>query len=290
MKYTTLHCRLLALICCSSAVVCGAAPAFSCHYDQLYVFGDSFSDIGEGYLDGNGPTAVAYLATHLNIRLLPANATHAAHDSLDFAISGAGTGSGSGTVIEGALLGVGMHNQVDQFRKLVLAGTIHFQPTTTLFFIAGGLNDQKLSSRQTIGNLKYVIRTLYASGARNFMVALLPTAIPAFRKVGKRLNPELIKLPAKLMPELAGSQIALSHWGPYFDEIMLHADQHGFTNTSAPCAGRAIFHQDSTPCKTPNTYFYYHEGHPSTAVHRIVGKHLYEEVMVLCSSRAVASQ
>src|SRR3954447_13996308 len=30
--------------------------------DRLYVFGDSYSDIGEGYLDGDGPTAVAYLA------------------------------------------------------------------------------------------------------------------------------------------------------------------------------------------------------------------------------------
>ncbi len=33
---------------------------------RLYVFGDSYSDIGEGYLDGNGPTAVAYFADHLD--------------------------------------------------------------------------------------------------------------------------------------------------------------------------------------------------------------------------------
>ena len=30
-------------------------------YSRLYVFGDSYSDIGAGYIDGNGPTAVAYL-------------------------------------------------------------------------------------------------------------------------------------------------------------------------------------------------------------------------------------
>ena len=29
-------------------------------FKQLFVFGDSYSDIGEGYLDGNGPTAVEY--------------------------------------------------------------------------------------------------------------------------------------------------------------------------------------------------------------------------------------
>ena len=27
-------------------------------YDRIYVFGDSYSDTGAGYLDGNGPTAV----------------------------------------------------------------------------------------------------------------------------------------------------------------------------------------------------------------------------------------
>jgi phospholipase/lecithinase/hemolysin len=26
------------------------------------------------------------------------------------------------------------------------------------------------------------------------------------------------------------------------------------------------------------TYFFYHEGHPSTAVHRIVGKKLFKEI------------
>ena len=47
-------------------------------YDRIYVFGDSYSDIGAGYLDGNGPTAVAYLAERLGIPLLPSNDPNAA--------------------------------------------------------------------------------------------------------------------------------------------------------------------------------------------------------------------
>jgi hypothetical protein len=43
-------------------------------------------------------------------------------------------------------------------------------------------------------------------------------------------------------------------------------------------AGRAIFDQDPTPVGDPATYFFYHDGHPSTAVHRIVGKKLFEEI------------
>jgi phospholipase/lecithinase/hemolysin len=30
--------------------------------------------------------------------------------------------------------------------------------------------------------------------------------------------------------------------------------------------------------RDPATYFFYHEGHPSTAVHRIVEKKLFEEI------------
>ena len=53
---------------------------------------------------------------------------------------------------------------------------------------------------------------------------------------------------------------------------------HGIVNTTGACAGRAIFDQDATPVGDPATFFFYHEGHPSTAVHRIVGKKLFEEI------------
>ncbi len=36
-------------------------------YTMLYVFGDSYSDTGAGYVDSDGPTAVAYLAQRLQI-------------------------------------------------------------------------------------------------------------------------------------------------------------------------------------------------------------------------------
>src|SRR3954463_8100504 len=102
--------RLIVLLALSVASVVGAAP-----YDRIYVFGDSYSDTGAGYLDGDGPTAVAYLAERLGIRLIPSNAADAAGNSLNFAVSGAGTGSGSGRTVKTALLGLGMRNQVEDF-------------------------------------------------------------------------------------------------------------------------------------------------------------------------------
>jgi len=59
---------------------------------------------------------------------------------------------------------------------------------------------------------------------------------------------------------------------------MEHPAAYGIANTTSACAGRAIFDQDATPAGDPTTYFFYHDGHPSTAVHRIVGKKLFEEI------------
>ena len=171
-----------------------------------------------------------------------------------------------------------MRNQVDDFAAKVNSHAIAFDPETTLFYFAGGLNDRNLTSATTVANLSGEIKTLYDLGARRFAVALLPTAIPAFSAVGKRLNPELAGIPDELAPQLPGAQIYLSHWGAFYDDVMLHPAQYGMTDTTNACAGRAIHHEDTTPCASPAAHFYYHAGHPSTATHKIVGDKLYEEL------------
>jgi phospholipase/lecithinase/hemolysin len=248
-------------------------------YQRLYVFGDSYSDIGAGYLDGDGPTAVVYLAQQLGLQLLPSNAPDIAGASLDFAVSGARTGEGAGSKVEGAWLGYGMQNQVNDFAALVRSRKISFEPKKTLFFIAGGLNDSKLSTEITVTNLENEIRTLYGLGARHFSLALLPTAIPNFSAVGRRLNPALTLIPQQLAHDLPKAKITLSHWGLFFDEVMNNPTPYGIHNTTDACAGRGIFHQDPTPCTSPADHFYYHAGHPSTAVHKIVGEKLYRELI-----------
>lgn len=59
IKFTVLGLLLQLPLLCSTK-----AP----NREVLYVFGDSYSDSGAGYLDGNGPTAVVYLATSLGVR------------------------------------------------------------------------------------------------------------------------------------------------------------------------------------------------------------------------------
>lgn len=246
-------------------------------YSRLYVFGDSYSDIGAGYIDGNGPTAVAYLGWLMGLQVAPSKAANATGKSLVFAVSGAGTGEGEGRHVKEALLGYGMMNQVRDFAARVKAGDIAFEPQTTLFFLVGGLNDGRRDTAFTLDNLRQELQILRELGGRHFTIALLPTKIPQFAAVGLRLNPAYEQF-VRQEAATADIDLWLNHWGAAFDEVIDHPAAHGIVNTTSACAGRAIFDQDSTPVGDPATYFFYHEGHPSTAVHRIVGTALFEEV------------
>jgi phospholipase/lecithinase/hemolysin len=250
-------------------------------YTQLYVFGDSYSDSGSGYVDTNGPTAVVYLAQRLAIPFTyygdPAYKTQ----GLNFAISGAGAGAGAGRRYPtGEMLSIGMRNQVDNFVAFSKQGFIPpIDAANTMFFFAGGLNDRGKPDGYTRTNIEAEIDILYALGARRFMVAILPTKIPQFATAGTAFNPELAKIPAEELAIHPDIRIANSNWGAFLDEVIANPAQYGLTDTTHPCAGRAIHHEDTTPCASPDTHFFYHEGHPSTATHRAVGDLLYREAL-----------
>ena len=271
---------LVSLFFAATALAQTTAPAPNPHpYTMLYVFGDSYSDSGSGYLDGNGPTAVVYLAQRLGIPFTWYGDPNSAGKGLNFAISGAQTGAGNGRRYPtGEMLSLGMKNQVENF---VAFSKLNFIPKidadNTMFFFAGGLNDRGKPDGFTRTNIEDEIDTLYALGARRFMVAILPTKIRQFATAGTAFNPELTKIPAEELAKHPDIRIANSDWGAFLDEVMTNPANYGITDTTKPCAGRTIHHEDPTPCADPDAHFFYHEGHPSTAVHRAVGDMLYTE-------------
>jgi cholinesterase len=242
-------------------------------YTALYVFGDSYSDIGARYLDGNGPTAVAYLAQDMGIQLTYPKDPAAAGKSLDFAATAATTGEDKGS---GQWCCQGMMDQVNDFAARVRSGSLSFKPETTLFFLAGGLNNDHIATDVTVENLAREIHLLQSLGGRHFTLSLLSTKVPDFAATAKRLNPAYESLVADLQKQ--GIDIRLNHWGSYLDEILENPSQYGIVNTKSQCAGRALFKEDPTPCAKPDTYFYFHSGHPSAAVNKIVGGKLYREL------------
>jgi phospholipase/lecithinase/hemolysin len=251
-------------------------------YTMLYVFGDSYSDSGSGYVDTNGLTAVAYLAQRLSIPFTwYGDPKYTKAQGLNFAISGAGSGAGAGRRYPtGEMLGIGMKNQVDQFVAFTKTNDIpKIDAANTLFYFAGGLNDRGKPDGYTRINIEAEIDELYDLGARRFMVALLPTKIPQFATAGTQFNPDLAKIPAEELAKHPDIRIANSDWGGFMDQVITNPAQFGITDTTHPCAGRNIHHEDTTPCATPDSHFFYHEGHPSMAVHKAVGQMLYQEAL-----------
>jgi cholinesterase len=279
--------RQLAAAAFALSAWCAAAEART--WTALYAFGDSYTDSGAGYVDGNGPTAVVYLAQRLGIAFTFAGDPKAEGKSLNFAVSGARTGASEGVKMRPAdaacgtgevLIRRGMQSQVADFSRRVASGSVRFDPETTLFFLAGGLNDE-VTAETTAANLESEIRALYAQGGRYFLVALLPRKIPEFAKPGARLNAALARIPRDLRSALPGIHIELSRWGEYFDRVREDPAPYGITNASDRCAGRALYGEDPTPCADPDAHFYFHGGHPSTAVHRIVGREMEREIAEL---------
>ncbi len=123
------------------------------------------------------------------------------------------------------------------------------------------------------------VDTLYDLGARRFMVALLPTKIPGFDAAAIRLNPELAKIPGEERAKHPDIRIANSDWGPYFDEAITRPEKYGFTDTKTACAKRTFTAEPVEICSSPDTHFYFHDAHPSTAAHRVVGDMLYQEAI-----------
>jgi phospholipase/lecithinase/hemolysin len=261
-----------------AATLCAQTP--NPHpYTMLYVFGDSYSDSGAGYVDANGPTAVVYLAQRLGIPFTFNGDKASAGKGLNFAVSAASAGEGAARPIAtGGMLGFGMKNQLDTFVGYLKAGTIpKIDAVTTMFFFAGGLNDGGKPEGFTRTNIEAEIDTLYALGARRFMIAILPLKIPQFARSGTRINPDLGKIPDEERAKHKDIRIANSDWGPFFDEVITNPAKYGITDTTNYCSDRPFGAQKIQPCADPDAHFFYHEGHPSTAAHRAVGEMLYRE-------------
>jgi phospholipase/lecithinase/hemolysin len=247
----------------------------------LYVFGDSYSDSGSGYVDSNGPTAVVYLARHLGIPFTYYGDPGSTGKGLNFAVSAASTGEGAGRRFPtGVFLAFGMKNQVENFVQFSKMGMIpKIDAENTMFFFAGGLNDGGRPDGFVSDNIESEIETLYGLGARRFMVAILPTKIPAFAAAGTRANRELEKIPDEERAKHPDIRIASSHWGAFFDEVITNPAKYGITDATTECAQRAFTDKPAVECAAPDTHFYYHSAHPSTAAHRAVGEMLYQEAI-----------
>ncbi len=281
--------RISGILLAAAMLIAAARVDAAVPYRRLYAFGDSYSDTGAGYASSNGPSAVAHLAQRLGVVFTHSKDPRANGQGINFAVAGAATGAHPGREIGGHWLAVGMQDQVEDFVARVRRGEVRFDPDTTLFFIAGGLNDVGVPTQDTLGNLTRQVELLKSVGARHVSLALLPTRVPAFSAEGRRLNPAYRRLVPALRRKL-GIDLRLNRYGAYMDDVLAHPKRYGIANTGARCAPNPLFGQQGDLCATPERYFYYYENHPSAVVNRIVGDRLYAEIVGAAAQPASRSQ
>jgi phospholipase/lecithinase/hemolysin len=286
--------------------------------ERLYVFGDSYSDGGNGYAlmkkpptppyaarYSNGMTAAEHMAKAFGLTLhYSKNAGAPADGSLNFAVSGAWTSrKNNDAAIDGT---TGLLGQIASFEQRRKAGKARFDPESTLFFIAIGANDLLFGNiagqdsrtlvADALRNMETAARLLHTQGARHLAIATIPMvnrtprgaalAPEKARAVGEAVlavNDGYRRLAAKLRADLKADVFSLP-WGRYYDDLMSNPSAFGMAD-----AGSCIRNAPGgiTVCPDPQGFVFFDALHPTTAAHRVVGYRLATESRsyVVCPER-----
>jgi phospholipase/lecithinase/hemolysin len=276
-----------------TAALCATAAQA---YDKVVVFGDSLSDNGNlaqkfagalpasgVYFQGrfsSGPVAVEVLASQLGLPLE------------DHAYGGALTGTGNQFEAQNPLVAnTGVMGQVNSY---VAAQKADAQ---ALYVVWGGGNDflaaiatgnfagMNTVVSTAVGNLVSEVSTLYAAGARSFLVPTLPDlattyygtsgafptsvlsglsssfnlALSAQMNALKSTRPDLALTLFDTPGALAGIRTSMAAAGDNVTDRCWTGDYAGKANTTALCAN-------------PSAYYLFDKVHPSGFVHDQVGK------------------
>ena len=259
--------------------------------NELYVFGDSLSDVGTvfqatggtypplpTYFQGrysNGRVWVEYLADHLHLSSSQTN---------NFACGGATTGSDRNSLVPGLL------TQVRSFKK-----TYQHTNPNALYVLWAGANDYLhgvSSATVPVENVTRAIASLADVGAKNILVGNLPDLgqLPATRTgvssislsaLTQAHNQSLRRSLKVLTQQHSDIKIATLDANMLYREAIANPKAFGFTNVISACLS------GSSACGNPDQFLFWDSIHPTTAAHRILGKRAFS---VLEAGRLTASR
>jgi phospholipase/lecithinase/hemolysin len=290
----------------------------------LFVFGDGLSDNGNGYPIANypisppnarnwtnGPTAVDYLATSFGINLKPST-----QGGTNYAYGGAATGPVPGafgvtnnyatTYVHVPAPGLsapnpafagfgntGVNSQVARF----LSDNPAYDPATALFFLWAGPDDLLISSTlgnpailpgtvaNALNNLGAEILTLYADGARNFLVpnifdlSLTPEALrrsPAEQAGLYALSLGFANGQAVMLDSLEGLpgiNILRFDAFSFYQQVFANPAAYGFTNVTDACLTAGGL------CAAPSSYLSWDGYYLTTAAHQVLADQFRNSVV-----------
>jgi outer membrane lipase/esterase len=309
--------RLLRSLATTLALVVATPLAATAQFSSLTFFGDSYSDTGNGdilaaalrmsdptpsppYAPGvvsNGPVWVNYFAAALS-RPTDALPSLPPFNARNFAIGTARTGlTGTGGLPIGMLSQLGLHNGISPLPTLpVVARAVD---PTGLYTIFGGSNDvldaaqlatpgaREAALQTAVANLATLAQSLYAGGARSFLMpslanvglspAGLASGLAGSQLLGgltARFNELLAGRLGVLGASLPGSTFYGLSLNTLFDNVLLDAStggtRYGFTNVTTPCL---------TPVVTSCAGALFADAlHPTSAAHLLIAQAAVQRV------------
>jgi phospholipase/lecithinase/hemolysin len=316
--------RSLAIGAC--VLTASAVWAGQFNYPAMVVFGDSLSDTGNDFVAttaqqftpaippsvtpyatywqgrfSNGPVAVEYLwrlvARRHSAEVAPSLTDPALQSkaAISFAFGGSTTGISSATPT--GLVVPGLLGQVEQF-----AGALQGRKASkqALYVVWSGSNDYLLETTNgpyaVVGNITHAIRTLYALGARDFLVPNLANLGTTPLAQAQGVGPQLTQLTLAHNALLKSSMAALGrelHQARFVNldvyklgEVMAST---GLVITDTPAVEYLAPDQGAADCliRDPATcidisapswmppFLYWDVMHPTTQVHGILGTAMF---------------
>ncbi|MBW4556388.1 MAG: SGNH/GDSL hydrolase family protein [Trichormus sp. ATA11-4-KO1] len=278
-----------------------SSKATATDFDEIYVFGDSYSDSGsyynytknvlgtgfppQPYYEGrltNGPVWVEYLAQKLGLRPNP---------NTNFAAVGAESGLFNIVASPSlpSLYLTGVLSQVNNFTS----ANKSVNPNA-LYIVSGGFNDIFFSSEtvdpnQPVTNILTAVRSLAAAGASNILVVNLPNLgdLPGTNdsQASKKLNDLTAKYNTSLAANLDSLNqqlntinIAFLDINSLFKQVFANPRRYGFTDVISSCLGSSVLtalppSSISAVCNTnSNQAFFWDSIHPTTAGHEVIAE------------------
>jgi phospholipase/lecithinase/hemolysin len=264
-------------------------------YDNIYVFGDSLSDIGNVFSATNGiiPPSPTYYSGHFSnglnwVDYLASDLGLTLNLNNNFAFGGATTG----TENIGLATLPGLQQQINNF----VAANETADPNA-LYIIWAGTNDYlsyffdgEPNPSNTVANLSTAFTSLVADGARDIMVVNLPDLgkSPFANFTSQRsnffntfssehnssLNTELQVLSQQLSPDVNIIELNVNS---LFDRIIAAPEEFGFTNVTNSCISKDLsvvpidVPTQQVSCN-PEEFLFWDEVHPTTTAHKLIGE------------------
>ena len=260
-------------------ILLGNAPAARAqNYSRVFVLGDSLSDDGNLYRSvfglyppsppyykgrfSNGPVWVENLVPKMGLTF---------NGATDYAYGGAETGSTNEQA--------GLRGMQQELSSLLSAYPIG--DPAALYIVWGGANDYldgQTNASVPVTNLTNIIKSLVATGARNFLVPNIPdlgktpghrtaSDAPTLTQDTLSHNAALAAALQTLRTQLPTSNIVLYDIYTGFNQIIASPAAYGFTNVTEQAM--------SATSANPDIYLFWDTVHPTAAGHRIVANNAY---------------